>query len=363
VIVDHLPSHSTRNHLTEPLRTQLTQADDALKKSLKDLAPEDTSRSVPAETLSNIQQRLEDTGVGRIKQAAAENPRTVWFCTILATYVLLFIVLRLVILRRWPLRVLACSNALRAYTDFTLPNWLGGFKIPVRQIALVGLVEYSPSVLDAWVEDRSAAVKRNFENRPSVANRLTYFPLPVAIQGLSELVAIHSSEDLSDICSREHWALRVIGEGGSGKTTLVCQICAWAMENDPVKRLCPARRMLPVFIEPLAGFNPFKDTATFKRVLRGHLQDLADLSDPMPEEFFERLLRTGRLLVVLDGVSEMWQSTPGISPDRVSPINPDFSVSALIITARNESSFTEGAHRDITQMRIDNNHLIPFINV
>ena len=86
--------------------------------------------------------------------------------------------------------------------------------------------------------------------------------------------------------------------------------------------------MLPVLIEPSLGFDVLKDIPGFKKVLRGRLQDLIGTAEPLPEDLFERLLRTRRVLVILDGLSEMVSDPSAAEQDKASPIHPDFPAAA-----------------------------------
>jgi hypothetical protein len=75
--------------------------------------------------------------------------------------------------------------------------------------------------------------------------------------------------------------------------------------------------------------------------------------------FVDKLLADRRILVILDGLSEM-PASPA-EPDVVTLENPEFPANALLITSRDEEpDFWPSTI--IEPLRIDTNHLLPFIN-
>jgi hypothetical protein len=97
-------------------------------------------------------------------------------------YILWFIILRFAILTRWPLHVLMWNDALAPYTDFKMPDWLGGFKLPVRYVLLIGFFHYDAFVLDAWVKKWAKAAREQLEHRVIYQDRRTYISLPVRLE-------------------------------------------------------------------------------------------------------------------------------------------------------------------------------------
>ena len=301
-------------------------------------------------------QEIEESGLLNWLFASASKYPTIALGVGLAgVYLLWLVVLRFGMLQQWPLRVLAWNEALKPYTDFKLPSWLGEGKLPVRFVLGLGFFHHHRRVLDAWVEKHIDTARANLRDVRTFKERKTYVPLPVALNGnnLDNLTVEH----LRNTCGRDRWAVLIQGEGGLGKTTLACQLALWAMADDPAERLCGDRRMLPVLIEPGLAFDIRGDMETFEAEIRGRLQKLVGAARPIPEGLFEELLGTRRILVILDGLSEMPSALD--SPDSARPENPDFSPNALLVTSRTDEQLSREA--TIQPSRIDSGHLVTFM--
>jgi hypothetical protein len=264
-----------------------------------------------------------------------------------------------VILRRWPLQLLGWNDALSGAADVQLPAWLGGVKFPVRKILLVGFFHYHPRVLDAWVEQHVQAVQTSFKRRETYKARATYVPLPVVLNG--EMVLSLTPHQIRSLCDRERWYVHIQGEGGAGKTTLACQLALWSMESERQNRLSDGR-MLPVLIEPGLGVDVRTDVDALRQAARGQLQLAIGAAEPISDKLFERLLRTRRVLVILDGVSEMIRDPAAVDAHSARYENPEFPVNAMVVTARTEIWTFQQPDATVQPRRIDSNHLLPFMN-
>jgi hypothetical protein len=87
-----------------------------------------------------------------------------------------------------------------------------------------------------------------------------------------------------------------------------------------------------------------------------------DATESIPEDLFERLLRQKRLLVILDGLSEMAQAEGTPTAERLTPQHPEFPVAALAITSRQLADAPEPVDIRIEPDRLDTDHLLPFLN-
>lgn len=290
-----------------------------------------------------------------------EHPWVTSILIFLPLYLTWIFFLRFIVLPLAPLRVLAWNEALAkpdSSTDVEVAVVGSKVKLPLKNLfknlSLLGSFHSHPIVLRAWVEMHIDSALEAFQNLPTVESRRTFVALPVFLNGKAR--SSLTPTDLQNICLRDRWCLFIKGEGGLGKTTLACRLAFWASARDPAERICRDRRMLPILLEPEVGFDVRSDVKTFNRELQGRLQQFLALKYPISENLFERLLRDRRILVILDGLSEMSLKP---SPDAARLENPNFPVNALIVTSRDDS-----IRRDLTiePQRIDSNHLLSFIN-
>ncbi|AFY53110.1 PBS lyase HEAT-like repeat protein,HEAT repeat protein [Rivularia sp. PCC 7116] len=268
----------------------------------------------------------------------------------IAAYVTLLPLLWLILLRVKPLWLLQLNNALKPYTDFSLP--LISINVPLRYVLFVGWFHYHPRVLDAWVKKYIESAREQFPKKDTVNSRSTYIPIPVILEGntIGEL----SAENLRPTFNKQRTCLLINGEGGIGKTSLACQIARWAMAEDEKDRLSE-HLMLPVLLEE--EFREIEDKSTLLEAIRGQLQALIDEPNPICEELLVPLLRKKRVLVIVDRFSELNQATR----DAIQPDSPEFSVNSLVITSRLEEKLGRVNKTTIKPLRIEANKLSSFM--
>jgi hypothetical protein len=271
-----------------------------------------------------------------------------------AIYLVSLLSLWLVLLWWRPLWLLRINDALKPYMDFTLPSWLGGMKVPVRVVLLVGLFHYHPRVLDAWVAAHLDSVRVKFRKKPTVNARQVHLSVPVVFDG-STLIEL-TGKSLQPVFANRRTRLLIWGEGGSGKTSLACQVAQWAASSDEAEGLCK-HRMLPVLIEQELDGKGAQGKTPFVEAIQGQLQDLIDAPEPIPEELLGRLLRQRRILVIVDHFSELGESTRR----EIRPELPDFPANALIVTSRSEETLGGVTQTTIKPLRIAGNRLSSFM--
>jgi HEAT repeat protein len=263
-------------------------------------------------------------------------------------------ILYLGVLRFSPITLIGWNEALSGMGGIKFPDTIGGLTITPRDFVLLNSFR-SQRVLEAWIDEYADHAWDNFADQGIRKNRNVFCSLPVDVDG--ELIAELSPEKLRPCCGLDRWLLRIVGEGGLGKTTLACQIALWAIDKEASKRLIPNRRMIPIVLERGTGMEALHDWAQFMKAIRGQLRDLIGEAKEVPEWLCAALLRDRRILVIVDGLSEM-----EFGAARPLPLYPEFSAAALIVTSRSESLWADVNHTDIRPHRIDRDHLIPFMN-
>jgi HEAT repeat protein len=243
-------------------------------------------------------------------------------------------------------------NDLLGPIDVKLPAWLGGAKIPLRHLLLVGALKHRSRVLDAWVARHLAKARKNFARKRTVEERSVHIPVPVYLgrDAVSEL----EGKALRRVFESGPGRLLIWAEGGAGKTSLACQIGWWAMADDPEQR--PARhRMLPVLIERELDFEVGAGRDAFTETVRGDLETLieADVEDSL----LAALLKRRRVLVIVDHLSEMTEATR----QRVRPDVPGFPVEALIVTSRLEERLGDVPVVPLRPLRVTGDYLFDFM--
>jgi len=142
--------------------------------------------------------------------------------TVAVLYVPFFLALWLSILWLRPLWLLRINDELRPYTDLKLPDWFLGLKVPLRKALLAEYFNYHTRVLDAWVSRQIKVARVSFQRIRTVEERTVHIAIPVVLNGktITEFAANDLQPQFADGAGR----LLIVGEGGSGKTSLACQI-------------------------------------------------------------------------------------------------------------------------------------------
>jgi hypothetical protein len=273
---------------------------------------------------------------------------------LVALYIAGWLALWLTLLWLRPLWLLRINDTLRTYVDFQLPPQLGGLKVSLRDLLFVRWFNYHPRVLDAWVAKFLPTARERFEDSDTVKDRQVYVDAPVDLDGalLPDLAAKH----LQGPFGRKQRCLLIWGEGGSGKTALVCQVAKWAMADEEGERLCK-HRMLPILIEQELNYNVPAGQHPFLEAIRGQLRLLIGGLQAIPPELLDCLLRQRRLLVIVDHFSEMSEATR----QHIRPGDPTFPANALVVTSRVDENLDRVAKTIVKPQRIQGNYLSSFM--
>jgi HEAT repeat protein len=268
----------------------------------------------------------------------------------IAAYLTIAPILALSILQIAPLWILKINNALKPYTDFSIP--LIGINVPLRYVLFVGWWHYHPRVLDAWVAKYLPIARTQFSQRETVSQRSCYLPIPVVVNGETQPQLAPSN--LRETFGKQRNRLLIWGEGGAGKTSLACQIARWAMAESDADRLCD-RLMLPVLLEE--DFRIVECKSALLEAISGQLQLLIDEPEPLCLELLTKLLRQRRILVIIDRFSELNPTTR----ESIQPESPDFPINALIVTSRIEEKLGRVNKSTIKPLRLETNKVSSFM--
>ncbi|MBD2338452.1 HEAT repeat domain-containing protein [Calothrix sp. FACHB-156] len=274
--------------------------------------------------------------------------------TVTAGVLAVIVILYLGLLRFYPLLLLRLPAELKVPKTPITP---AEFKVP---LGFVIWLKYRPRVLDAWVEKHIDTFEKKFLKNETVDERKDYVSLPVQLdqEDIEELTV----EDLRKTFKTEKQIekrvrLLIWGEGGSGKTTIACQIAKWAMIKDKSKRLNEEHLMLPILIEQELKSQLGEGIKPLIEEIVGHIQELSDSEQKIVDELLvEQLLRKRRILLIVDHFSEMNQQTR----EQINPNIREFPANALVVTSRIEEKFN-GIDTKIKTLRFDGGKLAYFI--
>ena len=272
---------------------------------------------------------------------------------LMAVYIVLAAVCFSLLLKS-PLRLWRFNEKLTSLPKVKLPSWLGGIEISFPHLLLVGFFQYHPRVLDAWVLKYSVAARDQFGCTATVAQRKVHVDTPVELD--QSFISMLTPDELRETFRRKRSCLLIWGEGGLGKTSLACRIAMWAIAEDEARRL-GARLMLPVMIEQDLDLDAGKDKDVLTAVIRGQLENLTGEDEAPRKELVEHLLLQKRLLLIVDGLSELSEATRNM----IRPLDPQFAANALIVTSRLEERVDGIVKTKIRPMRIHGNNLSSFM--
>jgi HEAT repeat protein len=288
--------------------------------------------------------------IEKILSRAFDNP----YASIPVAAYLLLLICQLLIFWLRPLWFLHITTSLSRYEPKIMTRNIE-FSLPLRHLLIVSLFHYRNRVLDRWVRQHLDRARENFKNRKPVKQRKAHVRIPTMLA--DQTCESISPADLQPIFNKPKVTVLITGEGGVGKTSLACQMATWATEDEPEDRLCKTHRMLPVLIEGNLAMREDKKEA-FTEAIRGHLEDLIGLPEAVPEEMLLQLLRKRRVLVIIDALSELDDSTRR----SISPVQPDFPVAALVATTRIDDDLGGATKTIIRPLRLKGDRLSSFMH-
>jgi photosystem II stability/assembly factor-like uncharacterized protein len=212
---------------------------------------------------------------------------------------------------------------------------------------LAPILMNTPHCLDAVVRRYQPRAAALFGRDPEVLARPKWIPAPLLIgdellhkfERPSRLPADRryeaGLEELRTLLGRrdERWIISIEGPGGVGKSSLAFQIARWASSTRPDFRLARFP-ILPLFLRLIDA-----STDKARRVDDAAAEQLTFImgKTKVSQVLLEALLRSKRVLAVVDGVSEMPISlADALHPERGSKLTH-----AIIITSRTPTKIPE----------------------
>lgn len=259
-----------------------------------------------------------------VEQWVRSNPAV----SVLGTFLLVYLLAVCLLFIVAPIRLFYVSIWLRQIR-LQVPNSFLDLA-PLRIISLIWLADTSQRVLNAWLAKRRPVILRNFSGRKTVGDRKSHYLMPFVIDG--QTIEVPSVQErrhelivrLRSIFAGRGACVSIVGEGGSGKTSLACWICDNALQKgDDSAEYIFAKLVVPIMLEGQLA-QPMIDAI--------HTQFISLVNEEIPKEILTALMRKGHVLVVIDGFSEFDKS----SRDRVESIGPTVPPFSLIVTGRRD---------------------------
>lgn len=230
-----------------------------------------------------------------------------------------------------------------------LPSALGAISVPLEYC--VDALVFRPRVLDAWVVKYLTEVRESFSKKGTVRDRKIHVPMGCFLDG--RLKPELTTATLRKTFNRNQARVLIAGGGGTGKTSLACQMGYWAMAEDRAERLQP-HAMLPILLED--DFVDHGEEALINQIAF-QLRDSIDAKPRIPKDLLHALLENKRLLVMIDGMSEMNERTRHAILSGMS----HSSINAIVITSRIDETIGHVNRTTVVPATIQGNQLSSFV--
>jgi photosystem II stability/assembly factor-like uncharacterized protein len=194
----------------------------------------------------------------------------------------------------------------------------------IRLIGVTALLFLATTrrALDAWIAYVAPETLDRFTRLKVVHSRRIALDLPIK---LDEEQLDQPWAAVEVLVRRSPLTILIVGPGGAGKTTLACSIGRRALGENGTSLgqfLC-----LPLLID--GNVDPSETKEGFVPFLAGRLRVFVNLPR-LSSNLTEALLRSGRVLVIVDGLSERDE----ITQRAFDPAQPNFPIMRLILTSR-----------------------------
>ncbi len=186
-----------------------------------------------------------------------------------------------------------------------------------------------PRALDAWVNEKLVDARLIFEQRPSARDRRIAIDLPVRIETVRHNEPWTTVRQLISMSSP--MAVLISGPGGAGKTTLAFEFARRALDTTEGQQLGP-HPMIPLLFE-LDVPDEVAAADELIPYIAGILRTSVNEKRRITVRLTSALLRTGRILLVVDGISERSKETRRA----FNPQRQGFQPLRLVVTSRDQA--------------------------
>lgn len=221
-----------------------------------------------------------------------------------------------------PIWLLSIYKFLPFTAETKLSGWLATLTVPLQ--AIISFCVFRPRVLDAWVAKNVEEAGKKFSEKQTVKDRKIYVPVGLF---LNDNLIEFTPEELRETFTRNQSRVLITGEGGSGKTSLACQIAKWAMSEDEEVRLFQKHSAIPILLEQDFVVD------TLQNAVSDQLTNQIDAEERVSDVLLRELLKRKRILVLVDGMSEMNEKTTTAIQKGIT----DIPVNVVIFTSRGDS--------------------------
>ena len=242
----------------------------------------------------------------------------------------------------WVLKIETRRAAAEQAAGAELPS-LSAVFIKLFLSLMMPVLIKSPWVLDAWLKKHRSRLVEGYNEAvlASVKKLPQFISLPVSDCDGNIIPA--SPTEFHRVLTQGKGTIQIVGSGGSGKTRLAIEIGRWASEGR-------------LFDRPVAAIFIDEDFTDLSIVVRGKLSSFLDHNAPGPELCSE-LLRTGRLVLIVDRVSERETATQ----TAIARIHRSTTVRHLICTMRRELTDKDVSPTEIRTRPLDQSTLLSFL--
>lgn len=239
-------------------------------------------------------------------------------------YILNLILFYLLILFSWwmlyilkPNWLVTIRDTIKKTSSFELSVKWFSFKFSLTKVLLIDLFVFSIKIADTWVNKNRGQVEINIKKITTFKERIIFTPTPLQVDqtildnsDAAQLIAEIKEQIKQAISSNQ--LLIILGEGGGGKTSLAINIARWTLGSPEFLGFSA----IPIFIETDLDINNIPKEYTqnaFFFFIKTNLQILLKKEgegiSEIDDEFFKFLIFKKRILLIVDGLSELTETT------------------------------------------------------